>query len=331
MSNVSRNGNGNSTRGLAGILVVLLLMLLVGAMLLFSLFYSINLPTKESYSPVSEEEIPVRIVQRQSAGAPLDEEDAYVREYLANRAARKNSRDSGDSDVDLGKGLVLYFDFNERQGSTEFDDSSKGSNSARCSGEACPTSGVAGKFGNGLRFDGADDFLSVGDDSFYYSERALSIAAWVKWESVDSSVSTFVWKSQGNVDCPDLPYCSNREYFFGIWNNSRLHLATTPNSLIGQHQLGIAADYPSTSVAWHHVVGVIDAGNESMKLYIDGRLVQQMHDSHLSSGIRDSDGDLIIGNDFGASGAMGPFAGVMDDLRIYNRVLSVDEIRELAR
>jgi hypothetical protein len=81
---------------------------------------------------------------------------------------------------------------------------------------------------------------------------------------------------------------------------------------------------------WYHVVGVIDSDDEIMKIYINGANVAEIRDQNLSSGIRDTTGDLIIGNDFGASGATGPFKGVMDDLRIYNRALSEEEIRILA-
>lgn len=79
---------------------------------------------------------------------------------------------------------------------------------------------------------------------------------------------------------------------------------------------------------WYHVVGIIDADDSTMRMYIDGNLVEEVFDGALASGIRDTTGDLIIGNDFGFIGT-GAFKGEMDDLRIYDRVLSQEEIDAL--
>lgn len=305
------------------LLVGLVVLFILGA-LLFSFFFLMSEPTPTKDIAVEPEYIFVSRVSQ----VPLVY-DASNDPYPSTIYPEKRRSHSNQSSLNLEDGLVLHLTFDENDGSERFEDSSGNGNDAVCNSSTCPAS-AAGVNGNGLSFDGNNDFVSVDDDSSYHSSRALSIALWVKWESTSSSINSFVWKSEG-LDCPDLPYCSNREYLFGVWNGSFVHLASTPSDLVGVRQIALSArDDVLVQNRWYHVVGVIDASEESMKIYINGEKVAEIYDEHLASGIRDTNGDLIIGNDFGTSGSMGPFKGVMDDLRIYDRALSEEEIEALA-
>jgi hypothetical protein len=312
-----------ASHGRAVILLLGLATLFILGTLLFSFFLLMGEP-----APVKRVAVePEYVLVSDTPQIPLIY-DASNDPYPSTMYPEKRRSRSSKSSVNLEDGLVMHLTFDEGDGERFGDSSGKG-NDASCNGSACPGS-VAGVQGNGLLFDGNNDFLSVDDDSSYHSSRALSIALWMKWESTPSSVNSFVWKSEG-LDCPDLPYCSNREYLFGVWNRSFVHLASTPSDLVGVRHVPLSArDDSLVENRWYHVVGVIDSDDEIMKIYINGANVAEIRDQNLSSGIRDTTGDLIIGNDFGASGATGPFKGVMDDLRIYNRALSEEEIRILA-
>jgi hypothetical protein len=63
-------------------------------------------------------------------------------------------------------GQVLGLHFNETAGATTFDDASGNNNHASCTGASCPTAGVAsGTYSPTLEFDGADDYVSLPEDT----------------------------------------------------------------------------------------------------------------------------------------------------------------------
>lgn len=74
---------------------------------------------------------------------------------------------------------------------------------------------------------------------------------------------------------------------------------------------------------WHHLAGVIDRPGQAMRLYVDGVL----QDSASVDNTADGDGgDLRIGTLWNQTNF---FNGSIDDVRIYNRALSADEIQSL--
>jgi len=79
---------------------------------------------------------------------------------------------------------------------------------------------------------------------------------------------------------------------------------------------------------WHHVLGVVDAN--SWKLYIDCNLAAQITTS--STSVNLANGDVMtIGRWYTGdpNGNHFPFTGSIDELRIYNRVLTDDELQIL--
>lgn len=81
---------------------------------------------------------------------------------------------------------------------------------------------------------------------------------------------------------------------------------------------------------WHFVVGVHDMALNEIRLYVDGVLKQTMPGVNYSGNTQHP---LVIGRHYkesdGTGGAAFPFDGKIDDLRLYNRVLSHQEILEI--
>jgi len=78
---------------------------------------------------------------------------------------------------------------------------------------------------------------------------------------------------------------------------------------------------------WYHVAQTSD-GN-SLKLYVNGQYESPLYISSVNDGTINSSQPLRIGG--GAPSGTPPFwfAGVIDDIRIYNRALSEDEVKQL--
>lgn len=151
-----------------------------------------------------------------------------------------------------------------------------------------------GRANGALAFDGVNDYVGVNQKHFAAANR-LSISLWVKTEQF-AGTNYFVM-------------CSD----FGVFSS--------------EDTVGLAIWLPGTSNAsgtvapatWTHFVGTYDGS--SIRAYINGELVDARN--HPGT-IADPDRFL----EFGRSGSS-YWAGSLDDVRIYDRVLTQAEVREL--
>ena len=89
------------------------------------------------------------------------------------------------------------------------------------------------------------------------------------------------------------------------------------------------ARYGTTAMAvntWYHVAGVYDATNRTLNVYVNGQLVNGALVGTIPAVQLDSNQNVNVGQRPGAAGNYN-FAGVMDNVRIYNRALSQAEIQ----
>ena len=84
---------------------------------------------------------------------------------------------------------------------------------------------------------------------------------------------------------------------------------------------------PLNDAQWHHMVFTIDSGGG--KMYVDGQLVSQK-DWRGTPTVVTSDLPLTIGQYLGHNSPTGSFHGSIDEVRLYNRALSANEVLELA-
>jgi hypothetical protein len=200
-------------------------------------------------------------------------------------------------------GLVAYWPMDEGQGNVIKDKSGNGNDGTIRGG----VKWIDGKHGKALEFNGIDSYVDCGNkDSLNISEE-ITIAAWVKLYSLKGGgiVSKYGGKTGGYFLAPcwrddGLPYFFIRETKTG---------ATV--SIIGnRHKLELNK--------WYHLVATAKKGDK-IKLYIDGVLVgeNKAMDKSFSNDI-DS---LVIGR-YSES-----LNGAIEDIKIYNRVLSGEEIK----
>jgi len=169
---------------------------------------------------------------------------------------------------------------------------------------------VAGHIGNALDFDGLSDYVYVPNSSSLNITDVITIAAWVKVDTLGSNVEIVnkYWNT----------------YSIGISSNGKFKI-----SYRNQNGTNIN-NYGSTNVqadTWYHVAGIIDSGG-NVKLYVNGGN-PELDVAFIGTSINSNNGDLLIGAG-GSSGNYYNLDGMIDDVRIYNRPLTGSEISTLA-
>ncbi len=203
--------------------------------------------------------------------------------------------------VDLSAGLVVYYSFDNFSGQGVGDTVS--GKIASC-GSVCPSS-LGGMVGQALSFNGTSTYLKIDNDTSLNPVKNFSISLWLKADN---------WSG------------GNRRIIQKGATDNQYRLTEQSGSLLFELKgvSSVTAPLPSTG-SWHHLVAVYDGVN--IKIYQDGVLVNKRG----ASGNPLVSGDpLYIGTKTSASPAGDYFSGQLDEIRLYNRALTENEIRTLA-
>lgn len=216
----------------------------------------------------------------------------------------------------LNLGLVGYWDLNEGTGSALADQSGNNNNGS-ISGTVAWTTG---KYSNGLDFNrnnGAYVGISHATSSLNFAgaNQAFSISLWVKTPTVTAGYWPRLISKADNASSRafELFYHGDQDrYIFQLWNGSTIDIVYSPTNLDDDQ--------------WHHLVVIRDS---AMKFYFDGREVGQNVDNsgwgiNYNNSLPIRLGALANSTDPNIS-----YDGNLDEVRIYNRVLSASEINRL--
>ena len=198
--------------------------------------------------------------------------------------------------------LVAHYTFDEGAGAVVGDSSGNGNDGA-INGDPVWTTGV---LGGALEFSG-DDYVDCGNDASLVIRDTITVACWIK-------VASFTRTWETIVAMGDDSYRIGR----GPSDGDAMHFGC--NGTTGGNFNGVGV---VTTDTWHHVAGVYDGAN--MYIYVDG-----IEDNRIASTgqIDASSYNLYIGENPQATGRQ--LGGVVDDVRIYSRPLSPEEIAGLA-
>jgi len=217
----------------------------------------------------------------------------------------------------LADGLVGHWTFDGKDmPSGRVNDVSGNGNHGTVSGIATSTFYTKGKIGQALNFDGVDDTVNLGNIVNADNVEALSVSAWVRFNNSDSSVSEYIVSKNRSGFSTWLLYRTSTETFGFFIVNSAVETATAISD----------ASYRDT--AWHHVVGVYNGAN--VHIYVDGVSADATPPA-LTGTVRDRSEVVCVGASDSGSGCTSSFFGskAVDDVRIYNRALSANEVQQL--
>lgn len=218
----------------------------------------------------------------------------------------------GLAQADLKDGLVAYYPFNGNA-----NDESGNGNNGTVNG-ATLTADRNGNANSAYSFDGTDDYIDT-----IYKETNLKKCTFSVW--IKNSMSTefsLLLQNRGAL------YSEGRSISMTIY---RIHLNSDFVSI------GKGTNKQTNDNKWHNIIGIWDGQEGSLirpdqfKFYVDGVLSIENtfdydpHDKNVKSPIT-GNGTFKIGF---SEADNTYFSGKIDDIRIYNRVLTDSEIQQL--
>jgi len=207
-------------------------------------------------------------------------------------------------------GLAGYWSFNRIVSGKVLDLSGNGNDGTPNPSypDNCPqlVPGLGGKFGQAMAFDGIDDYVNCGNDPSLDITDAITIEAWVKTNIVDSADHII-------VDRADDTY--------SLWLRDDNSLYGFIKTAGGWNCLNL--NYTPTVGVWYHTV-VTYKSDGSYATYLNGE-VRTSGTVLYPGSIVSTDTDLGIGS-FGAGNWLW-WNGSIDEVRIYDRALGVEEIK----
>ena len=213
-------------------------------------------------------------------------------------------------EAELTDGLVMYLPFDEGQGDVAGDLSGNDHN-----GSLEGPEWTEGAFGKALSFNGEDAFVEVPFSDDFLITEGITLGAWItanvpfdpQWKGVinaqQSTYGPFLMQTGGD---------SKAEvglFLVGAWTWLRSSQSLEPG-------------------VFHHVVAVYDM-NDGLHIYFDGEL----DDGEGSAGVKpgaidEAPGEsIVVGHNYGYEGRF--WDGDIDEVVIYNRALSADEVAQL--
>jgi hypothetical protein len=210
----------------------------------------------------------------------------------------------------LAANLVASFAFDEGSGTATADLSGNNHPGTLTNG---PT-WVAGKNGNGLSFNASDD----GNDS---NDPRVVLGRSINIPNLPLTLTTWVnpagfadWRAI--LSKRDSPSAANMRMDLGLAaSTGRIYISTgsTFRSFV----------YSPPINAWTHIAVVAEPGGT--KLYVNGTLRETIAAITLGTGTNAN--TVIGGTGEGSGGDNDPFKGLLDDLRLYDRSLTLTEIQ----
>jgi hypothetical protein len=177
---------------------------------------------------------------------------------------------------------------------------------------------VAGKIGGALNFNGTTDYVDTGETFESTFQNSFSISGWFKTDRAINSQFILGIDSIDEMDLIFIPLTSGRETGLSHISGG---VSSTGNDF-GKYILN----------EWYFFVGVAEQTSPTTSKfywYKNGILVNSSDgnslDQYASFAIPKS---LYIGKENTESGA-GIFTGLLDDVRIYNKALSANEVKQL--
>lgn len=220
-----------------------------------------------------------------------------------------------NSNNTLLNGLVAYYPFNG-----DVLDHSGNNNNGIAYGNLMATADHHGNPNSAYYFNGINSYIQVPNSPSLNPTNQLTISLWIEIDTFMNRYTSFIDKGG-----PTTSGFTNREYFEYFNNQNVIWIESSgdnsPHNYVGSYFPGLNT--------WFQFTAVIDRlVSHQMQVYINGVLKGTIPDSY--SQFTTNSYPLLIGSWSETNPEYSPFfKGRMDEIRIYNRVLSQAEITSL--
>ena len=217
-------------------------------------------------------------------------------------------------------GLLAYYQFNN----SGADSSGKG-NDAYNYHNLTSTDNRFGKPNSAFYFNGTDGYMVIKDNnSLRLSNTDFTLNVWVEFDSYNNSFGSEILCKRGEGHTNGWNYgitgVEDQIHGYPIGAPSYQVSGSSDPIAIGINPIGLGH--------WHMLTTVYSLTNQTISYYEDG--VFQNTLGNIPSPNPSTAADLYIGQDSQGSGATAYYLqGKLDDIRIYNRAISVSEIQKL--
>ena len=203
-------------------------------------------------------------------------------------------------------GLVGQWNFDEGSGTTAADSSGLGNNATLA---GAPT-WVTGVHGTAIKLNGTTDWATIPDAASLDATTALTISAWVK----PTKVATQYLVKKAVSSTTD-------GYELGLSSAGKAFVRLNQASKADTYRVDSLTSYP-TNGTWIHLAATYDG--TTIRLYVNGVLEGSVAGP---TSIKTNNLALTLGAE---PGGFRPFAGTLDDVRVYSTALTQAQITTLA-
>lgn len=200
--------------------------------------------------------------------------------------------------------LILYMSFDTIDGKTTIDHSKYGNNGEMIG----DPKHVAGKFGKALEFNGTTDWIEIPHDDILTVDKDVTVMAWINTER-HMGPNAQRWQgilTKGNAQ---------RSYSFYTESPSEcLHFSVGGSGSVCNGKVPLNE--------WVHVAAQVEGNTH--RYWINGESAGEFGDKNPPPGKADTE-DVLIGKTHEGNREL---LGLIDEVRIWNRALSADEVVE---
>ena len=210
--------------------------------------------------------------------------------------------------LDTDPNLAGWWRFDEASGTAAADSSGHGRSGTLKNGLSFDKDSAAGRIGKALKFDEDDKYVEIAKYKGVTGTRARTVAAWIKTENDAGEIMSWGTDDYGKI----FTFCFIRG-----------RIGITPSG--GYYYM----NEPVDDDKWHHVAAVVKEAelpnlHDDVVLYKDGTIAEVHDIGLLDLWPIDTGGDLDVRIGL-------EFKGLIDDVRIYDRALSEQEVLALFR
>ncbi|MCL5280422.1 MAG: discoidin domain-containing protein [Planctomycetes bacterium] len=212
-------------------------------------------------------------------------------------------------------GPVGWWKFDETSGTTAID-SAGGRNGSLLppdpNGKGLGPKWVAGKFGGAVELDGSNDYVELPIGDLINTLESTTFAVWVNW----AGSSTGSWQRIFDFGSGTSVYA----FLAANRSGTQSPRFAMRSATVGEQVVTAPA---ALGTGWHHLAVAIDSATMTMQMYLDGDLVRSAATTILPKAMGVTTQNWIARSQYPADAY---YKGDVDDLRLYDRALSQDEV-----